>query len=231
MGLLYDLANRLPYRLGIDTADSIDKPTPELDVHRQFHLYEQHLPKGTPTSYSEAIQDRLEIDLVAGCDRDKKRLQAFGDRYGATALYTDGAEMLEKEKLDIVAIATNTKSRPELVRLAVENGAKAVVTDKPMCHTLAEAGPGGGRLQGRGCAPLVRRDLDHTPVLRQGQGTARIGRDRRRYFDGNVRPARSAAPELVVLPQQRTRMGRRHSRSAASRNGQQRVQGAGTGRL
>ena len=80
-----------------------------------------------------------EIDLVAGCDRDKKRLQAFGDRYGATALYTDGAEMLEKEKLDIVAIATNTKSRPELVRLAVENGAKAVVTDKPMCHTLAEA--------------------------------------------------------------------------------------------
>ena len=30
MGLLYDLANRLPYRLGIDTADSIDKPTPEL---------------------------------------------------------------------------------------------------------------------------------------------------------------------------------------------------------
>ena len=47
--------------------------------------------------------------------------------------------MLEKEKLDIVAIATNTKSRPKLVRLAVENGAKAVVTDKPMCHTLAEA--------------------------------------------------------------------------------------------
>ena len=139
MGLLYDLAGRLPYRLGIDTADSIDKPTPELDVHRRFHLYEQHLPKGTPTSYSEALHDRSEIDLVAGCDRDPKRLQAFGDRYGKVALYTDGEEMLEKEKLDIVAIATNTKSRPKLVRLAVENGAKAVVTDKPMCHTLAEA--------------------------------------------------------------------------------------------
>ena len=139
MGLLYDLANRLPYRLGIDTADSIDKPTPELDVHRQFYLHERHLPKGTPTSYSEALHDRSEIDLVAGCDRDPNRLQAFGDRYGEVALYTDGAEMLEKEKLDIVAIATNTKSRPKLVRLAVENGAKAVVTDKPMCHTLAEA--------------------------------------------------------------------------------------------
>ena len=139
MGLLYDMAGRLPYRLGIDTSDSIGKPTPELNVHRRFHLHERHLPKGTPTSYSEALHDRPEIDLVAGCDRDPNRLQAFGDRYGDVALYTDGAEMLEKEKLDIVAIATNTKSRPELVRLAVENGAKAVVTDKPMCHTLAEA--------------------------------------------------------------------------------------------
>ena len=79
MGLLYDLANRLPYRLGIDTADDIDKPTPQLDVHRRFHLYEPHLPPGTPTSSSEALHDRSEIDLVAGCDRDKKRLQAFGD--------------------------------------------------------------------------------------------------------------------------------------------------------
>ena len=62
MGLLYDLAARIPYTLGVDTADDIDKPTPQLDVHRQFHLYEQHLPKGTPTSYSEALHDRPEID-------------------------------------------------------------------------------------------------------------------------------------------------------------------------
>ena len=231
MGLLYDLAGRLPYRLGIDTADSIDKPTPELDVHRRFHLYEQHLPKGTPTSYSEALHDRSEIDLVAGCDRDPKRLQAFGDRYGEVALYTDGEEMLEKEKLDIVAIATNTKSRPELVRLAVENGAKAVVTDKPMCHTLAEADLMVGVCRDAG-VPLSCGAISTThPSFAKAKGTPRIGRNRRRDFDGNVGPARSAAPELVVLPQQRTRMGRRHSRSAAPRNGQQRVQRAGTCRL
>ena len=171
MGLLYDMAGRLPYRLGIDTADNIDKPTPELDVHRQFYLHERHLPKGTPTSYSEALHDRSEIDLVAGCDRDPNRLQAFGDRYGEVALYTDGAEMLEKEKLDIVAIATNTKSRPGLVRLAVENGAKAVVTDKPMCHTLAEADLMVGVLQRRRRAPKLRRNLHDAPLICQGQGT------------------------------------------------------------
>ena len=231
MGLLYDLAGRLPYRLGIDTADSIDKPTPELDVHRRFHLYEQHLPKGTPTSYSEALHDRSEIDLVAGCDRDPKRLQAFGDRYGEVALYTDGEEMLEKEKLDIVAIATNTKSRPELVRLAVENGAKAVVTDKPMCHTLAEADLMVGVCRDAG-VPLSCGAISTThPSFAKAKELLESG------AIGDVismetsgRP-RSAAPELVVLPQQRTRMGRRHSRSAAPRNGQQRVQRAGTCRL
>ena len=140
MGLLYDLANRISYRFGVDSADDVDKPTPELNVHRRFYYHERHSPEGgLPTSYSEALRDRPEIDLVAGCDRDRKRLQAFGERYGITALYTDGAEMLAKERLDIVAIATNTKSRPDLTCLAVEHGAKAIVTDKPMCHTLEEA--------------------------------------------------------------------------------------------
>lgn len=139
MGLLYDLADRMPYRLGVDTADNVDKPTPELDVHRTFHHHNRHMPRGGPTSYSEALHDRPEVELVAGCDRDQRRLKAFGDRYGLSALYTDGAEMLAKENLDIVAIATNTKSRPGLTCLAVEHGAKAIVTDKPMCHTLEEA--------------------------------------------------------------------------------------------
>ena len=139
MGLLYDLADRVPYRLGVDTADDIDKPTPDLHTGRSFHYYEHHQRKGLPTSYSEALADRPEVELVAGCDRDRKRLDAFGKRYRSKALYTDAAEMLANENLDIVAIATNTKSRPGLTCMAVERGVKAIVTDKPMCHTLAEA--------------------------------------------------------------------------------------------
>eukprot|EP01052_Picozoa_sp_SAG31_P011948 SAG31_NODE_689_length_12806_cov_5.358857_2_plen_165_part_00 len=46
--------------------------------------------------------------------------------------------MLAAEKPDIVAIATNTKGRAELTALAVKYGAKAVLTDKPMAHSLAE---------------------------------------------------------------------------------------------
>ena len=47
--------------------------------------------------------------------------------------------MLQTEKLDLVAVATNVKGRADLACLAVENGAKGIVTAKPMAHTLEEA--------------------------------------------------------------------------------------------
>ena len=54
-------------------------------------------------------------------------------------VFTDAAEMLRQLRPEVVAIATNTKGRAGLTCLAVEHGAKMILTDKPMCHTLAEA--------------------------------------------------------------------------------------------
>ena len=136
MGMLSDLAGRIwdPYHV-----DDADRPTPELDVHRRFHLHEYHRDGNVPHSWAEVMRDRPEIDLVAGADRDRKRLKAFGERYGEMTLYTDAAEMLRTEALDIVAIATNTKGRADLTCLAVECGVKGIATEKPMAHTLEEA--------------------------------------------------------------------------------------------
>ena len=136
MGMLSDLAGRIwdPYHV-----DDADRPTPELDIHRKFHLHEYYRNGNVPHSWAEVIWDRPEIDLVAGVDRDQKRLKAFGERYGEVALYTDAAEMLRTEALDIVAIATNTKGRADLTCLAVDCGVKGIATEKPMAHTLEEA--------------------------------------------------------------------------------------------
>ena len=78
MGMLYDLTynNRHPDRYHVD---DIDRPTPELDVHRRFHHYE-YPGAWVPTSYAEALVDRPEIDLVAGADRDPKRIEVFRER-------------------------------------------------------------------------------------------------------------------------------------------------------
>ena len=136
MGLLYDLAQRM----GVWHVDDVDRPTPTLDIHRRFHHHRFHVPReAVPTSYSEALHDRPEVDLIAAAERDPKRLQAFGERYGVDALYTDAAEMLERERPEIVAVSTNTKGRAELTCCAVENGARGIVTEKPIAYTLEEA--------------------------------------------------------------------------------------------
>ncbi len=136
MGMLYDMAERIGDFFNID---DVNRPTPELEIHRKIYHHDHPGREGLPTSYSEAFWDRPEVDLVAAADRDQKRLKAFEERYGIKTLYADATEMLRTEKLDIVAVATNVKGRADLTCMAVENGAKGIVTAKPMAHTLEEA--------------------------------------------------------------------------------------------
>ena len=82
MGMLYDLAQRT----GVWDVDDIDRPTPELDIHRRFLYHENPGTEGLPSSYAEALWDRPEIDLIAAADRDVKRLRAFRERYGVVPL-------------------------------------------------------------------------------------------------------------------------------------------------
>jgi len=135
MGMLYDLGERS----GDWNVDDVDRPLPEVDALRKFYHHENPGRSGCPDSYAEAIFDRPEVDLIAGADRDVKRLKVFSERYGIDHVYEDASEMLRQEKADIVAIATNTKHRADLTCLAVECGAKGIFTEKPMAHTLEEA--------------------------------------------------------------------------------------------
>ena len=136
MGLLSDLGKRPWTRFDVD---DVDRPTPELDVGREFHFHDGPGEARVPHSWAEVMRDRPEVDLVAGAERDPKRLKVFSERYGIDAVYADAKEMLRRERLDIVAIATNTKGRADLTCLAVECGAKGIAVEKPMAHTLEEA--------------------------------------------------------------------------------------------
>ncbi len=136
MGMLYDLAQRM----GRWHVDDVDRPTPELDVHRRFPYYKRHEPRSNlPTSYAEALADRPDIELVAAAERDGKRLAAFQQRYGVDAIYTDARQMLATERPEIVAIASNTKGRADLTCCAVECGARGIITEKPIAETVEEA--------------------------------------------------------------------------------------------
>ena len=119
--------------------DDPDRPNPPLDPERRLHLHERPGGEGLPSTYADALWDRPEIELVAAAERNPRRLEAFRQRYGAEATYTDAEAMLREQSLDIVAICTNVTGRADLTCLAVENGVKAVMAEKPISHTLADA--------------------------------------------------------------------------------------------
>ena len=74
--------------------------------------------------------------LVAAVDLDPARLARFRDEHGIAG-YADLDEMLEKERPDVVAIATPPSSHASLSIRCLEGGAW-VLCEKPLCGSLAE---------------------------------------------------------------------------------------------
>jgi D-apiose dehydrogenase len=76
--------------------------------------------------------------IVALCDRDAMRLVKVGDEFGIMQRYSDAEEMLTKEKLDFVDIATTAPSHRPLVELAARHGV-AAICQKPFALSIQDA--------------------------------------------------------------------------------------------
>lgn len=77
-------------------------------------------------------------EIVAICDRSAERLKIAGDQFAIAARYGDAAEMLAREQLDFVDIATTAPTHRALAELAASHGI-AVICQKPFAPTLADA--------------------------------------------------------------------------------------------
>lgn len=89
-------------------------------------------------SITGAFQALPQTEVVAACNRGEERLRQFGRRWGVGALYRDFREMLEKESLDIVAVATPPAVHPEMVIAAAEAGVRGILCEKPMALSVGE---------------------------------------------------------------------------------------------
>jgi predicted dehydrogenase len=76
--------------------------------------------------------------LVAVADPDLARARARAAEFGIPAAYADPAEMLARERLDAVDVASPVGTHAANVRLAAARGVH-VLCQKPLCPTLAEA--------------------------------------------------------------------------------------------
>ncbi len=83
-------------------------------------------------------RDAAGAEIVAICDRSEERLNTVGDQFGIVARYRDAAQMLAREDIDFVDIATTAPSHRMLAELAASHG-KAVICQKPFAPTLADA--------------------------------------------------------------------------------------------
>jgi predicted dehydrogenase len=83
-------------------------------------------------------RDATGAEIVAICDRSAERLKIAGEQFGIAARYQDAAEMLGKEKLDFVDIATTAPTHRLLAELAASHKL-AVICQKPFAPTLEDA--------------------------------------------------------------------------------------------
>jgi len=81
-----------------------------------------------------------EVELVACCDLYRERAEIFARMYGIPAggVYTDYHQMLARENLDIVSVATWPDVHAQIVIDTAKYRPKGIFCEKPMANTWGE---------------------------------------------------------------------------------------------
>jgi len=95
---------------------------------------------GISNSHLRGYREISAIEVVGGADVSaevRRDRESRGDELGIPRMYATAAELLERERPDIVSICTWPGLRPELTELACAAGVKAILAEKPMAVDLA----------------------------------------------------------------------------------------------
>ena len=92
-----------------------------------------------PDNHAEAVALDTRCELVAGVNRGRDKLDAFGQRFGVAALFSDYREMLAEVQPDLVIVATHPELHCEMVETCAQAAAtRAIICEKPMALSLSE---------------------------------------------------------------------------------------------
>jgi len=89
------------------------------------------------SKHTESIIAVPEAELLAVCDIIPERAQKFGQKYNCQS-YLDYRELLKREDIDIITIATPSDDHAKIAIAAAKAG-KHVMVEKPMAMTLKDA--------------------------------------------------------------------------------------------
>ena len=89
-------------------------------------------------THASSLAGHPQIELVAGSSRDQGRRDRFAQRTGART-YADWRELLEREELDIVSVATYANVHADPTVACAEAGVRAVLCEKPIPQSVPDA--------------------------------------------------------------------------------------------
>lgn len=87
---------------------------------------------GRARGHAEAYEHIPRGELAAVSTRNRENLDAFGERFGVAARYTDYCEMFSREKPDLVHVNTPPTVRLEVMEAAEAEGIPAMIVEKPL---------------------------------------------------------------------------------------------------
>ena len=107
---------------------------PRLDDWRRLIL---------PYSHAHAIATSPLVDLVAVCDMDQGRIDAFAQEWGSSfpnvATYRDFDAMLGGARFDILIVCTPEDKHAAVIEQAAAAGVPAILCEKPIATSLEDA--------------------------------------------------------------------------------------------
>jgi len=118
---------------------------------------------------AEAWKRIPEAEIVAACDRELSRAREIAPR-----AYACAEEMLEREELDFVDIATGPDSHLELVRLAARRGLD-VICQKPMAPDWSRATAMVEAAEAAGIRLIIHENWRWQPWYREARERIRQG--------------------------------------------------------
>jgi predicted dehydrogenase len=93
---------------------------------------------GRGSGWAEDLHKHKEIELKAVCDINEKQAKTVAEKNGGIAVYLNAEEMIKKESLDFVVIATPHYLHAPYTIMCAENDIN-VLCEKPMAINLQQA--------------------------------------------------------------------------------------------
>ena len=119
------------------------------------------------------------VDVVGVCDLSSEMLDKFADTWGGrwpnATPYTDYREMVGREGLDILTVATGDDKHADISVYGANNGVKGLFVEKPLATTMEDANRMIAAFEANGVASSVGHTRRWRPLYHRARSAIRDG--------------------------------------------------------